>query len=339
MDQPTSTATALASHKLILLSPFALPDDCVPTLTKTFPGLEVVARYQPWDRQTTDLPEEEWRDATILATGSMLPDAELAPKLQYVQLFSAGANHLAEHAVFKDHKVVFCGANGVHGPQIAEWVIATYLSAKHRLAEYRQLQEQNEWRHNSNNLDEAVEDSVGRCVVAAENDAYQPHGLGDPAGDLPDRWFAGTTKADVHAFLGSGLDLLVVALPLTDRTRGLIGADELDLLARHRPAGTSSGSGFFLSNIARGAVVDTDALIAALNDGRIAGAALDVTDPEPLPPGHPLWSARNVTITPHVSGSSTRYLARVLDILTINLGRLRAGQALLLNQLDKKAGY
>lgn len=164
------------------------------------------------------------------------------------------------------------------------------------------------------------------------DDAYQPHGLGDPDGELPDRWFSGTTRADVQAFLGSGIDLLVVALPLTDLTRGLIGADELDILARGRP-------GVYLSNIARGAVVDTQALMAALNDGRIAGAALDVTDPEPLPVGHPLWSARNVTITPHISGTSTRYLDRVMDILSLNLARIRDGHGPLLNQLDKRAGY
>lgn len=102
------------------------------------------------------------------------------------------------------------------------------------------------------------------------DDAYVPHGLGDPDGSLPDRWFSGTTTADIHAFLDSGLDLLVVALPLTDLTRGLLGRDEFAILAKRRT---------FLSNIARGAIVDTDALLEALHGEQLSGAALDVTDP------------------------------------------------------------
>lgn len=118
MTVTTPKPSALAGHKLVLLSPFVLPDDCVPNLKKAYPELEVIAHRQPWDRLTTDLSAEDWKDATILATGSALPEAsrgELAPKLQYVQLFSAGVNHLAKHAVFADEKVAFCGANGVHG--------------------------------------------------------------------------------------------------------------------------------------------------------------------------------------------------------------------------------
>ena len=88
-------------------------------------------------------------------------------------------------------------------------------------------------------------------------------------------------------------DYVVLCAPLTPETHGLIGARELDLLG---PAGV-------LVNVARGALVDTDALVAALRDGRVGGAFLDVTEPEPLPDGHPLWSEPRALITPHVANT------------------------------------
>lgn len=114
----SSVSKGLAGHKLLLLSPWPLPEDCIPNIKKAHPELEIIGRHQEWMNTTIDLPPEEWKDITILVTGSTLPDAsrgELAPKLQYVQLFSAGANHIAGHTVFQDHEVAFCGANGVHG--------------------------------------------------------------------------------------------------------------------------------------------------------------------------------------------------------------------------------
>lgn len=163
------------------------------------------------------------------------------------------------------------------------------------------------------------------------DDAYVPApGLGDVEGALPARWFSGGSTEELHAFLGSGLDLLVVSLPLTAKTTGLLGKKELEVLGKERKA--------FLSNIARGAVVNTDALVEALEDGVIRGAALDVTDPEPLPDGHRLWKAPNVIITPHISGMSTSYVQRVFGILELNLGRLAEGGPLV-NKVSRREGY
>jgi phosphoglycerate dehydrogenase-like enzyme len=164
--------------------------------------------------------------------------------------------------------------------------------------------------------------------------------MGDPEGEFPSEWFSGGSTADLHRFLSSGLDLLVVATPLTDRTTHLLGKAEFEVLARaaKRPEGKGRKGGTFVSNIARGAVVDTEALIEALNGGLIRGAAIDVTDPEPLPDGHPLWSAKNVIVTPHVSGASVSYYDRVLAVLEVNLERLSEGGKLV-NVVDKKSGY
>lgn len=165
--------------------------------------------------------------------------------------------------------------------------------------------------------------------ASRHDDAFSPPGIGDPEGIYPSKWFSGGSKEDIHEFLGSGLDLLVISTPLTEQTRNLIAKPEFEVLSQKKT---------FVSNIARGPIVNTDDLIEALDKGLIRGAALDVTDPEPLPDGHRLWGAKNVFITPHVSGQSNEYCHRVLDILIANLGRISEGKDLI-NKLNRKVGY
>lgn len=94
----------------------------------------------------------------------------------------------------------------------------------------------------------------------------------------------------------------------------------------------------FVTNISRGQIVDQAALVKALHDGAVRGAALDVTDPEPLPPTDPLWDAPNVTITPHISGAGASYADRAFDVLTVNLMRRAQGEKLI-NVVNRKRGY
>jgi phosphoglycerate dehydrogenase-like enzyme len=152
---------------------------------------------------------------------------------------------------------------------------------------------------------------------------YTVPGTGDPDGLIPASWHHG----NVDDMLSLGLDLVVLAVPLTDATRGLLGRRQFGVMR-------DSGKRAFIANVARGPVVDTDALIDALETGAIAGAALDVTDPEPLPEGHPLWTAPNVFITPHVSWQSTNMFTHVCAILKENLRRLDQGEELI-NLIDK----
>ena len=111
-------------------------------------------------------------------------------------------------------------------------------------------------------------------------------------------------------------DILVCLTPLTDATRGLVGSEVLAALP----------DGAIVMNAARGPVVDSDALLAELTGGRLR-AILDVTDPEPLPAGHPLWDAPNCTITPHVAGATYRYFDNVFPLLRTQLERLVQGVA------------
>ena len=125
-----------------------------------------------------------------------------------------------------------------------------------------------------------------------------------------------------------GADVVVLALPLTPETTGCIGADQLARMERHA----------VLVNVARGAHVVTDDLLAALADGVIGGAALDVTDPEPLPDGHPLWRAPNVLITPHTANTLEMVQASVAQRITENVRRFGAGQDLV-GLVDVELGY
>ena len=158
------------------------------------------------------------------------------------------------------------------------------------------------------------------------DDSFTEPGLGDPTGEIPSRWFHGREQLD--EFL-SGVDLLVIILPLTKLTTGLISRREMEILGRRKA---------FLTNVGRGAIVNTYDLVQSLNDGTLGAAALDVTDPEPLPEDHPLWKAKNVIITPHVSGNSMNYNKRILKILSENLRRRANGEPLI-NKVNKKLGY
>lgn len=161
------------------------------------------------------------------------------------------------------------------------------------------------------------------------DESYHEPGMGDEEGVLPSQWFSGNTREAVDEFLSQDLDILVIAMPLTPLTQNMIGAPQFKLMVKKKT---------FLSNIGRGKIVDTDALMEALDGGLIRGAALDVTEPEPLPKEHPLWRKENVIITPHTSGNSNHYNERVLAILEYNLKRMSKGEALV-NRVDKELGY
>ncbi|MSV32526.1 MAG: D-2-hydroxyacid dehydrogenase, partial [Bryobacterales bacterium] len=135
------------------------------------------------------------------------------------------------------------------------------------------------------------------------------------------------TVAD-RAEMMAGVDYLLAAAPLTGETRGLVGAAEL---ARMKPSAV-------VLNVGRGPVIDEEALIAALRDGTIKGAALDVFDKEPLPEGHAFWGLSNVLLSPHCADHTATWTDEAMQFFLENLGRYKSGQPLL-NLVDKKSGY
>ncbi|KAI2638293.1 D-isomer specific 2-hydroxyacid dehydrogenase [Xylaria nigripes] len=356
----------LTGHKLLILSDQKIPTASLDRLYAKFPGLQIVqCKVNPFKDLTAPIPdllEEDWKTVTVLLTGPRLPTIEQAPKLQLVQLQTAGANYILENPLFKNTNIPFCSANGIAGPPIAEWVICTYLAYQHRIPHYIENMRDGLWERSYDDSDtlDAVKQrvgilgygSIGRQIArvatamgmevyaytnrpkttpeSRRDQAYCLPGLGDPEGKLPTKWFSGTTDAELNEFLSAELDLLVVAVPLTPQTRGMLGAAQFKQLARKKT---------YVSNIGRGATIVTEDLMTALDEGWIRGAALDVTDPEPLPKDHPLWHKKNVIITPHVSGNTDTYAERLMAIQEINLERLSEGRSDFLNQVSKERGY
>ncbi|KAK9472317.1 uncharacterized protein V1510DRAFT_417915 [Dipodascopsis tothii] len=306
------------------------------------------------DREPTP---EEWERTTALLTARQLPPSGAAvPNLKYVQVVSAGSNMLFDQAFFKENQHIFYStSSGTHGPQIAEWIILNLLSFFHRFPKYKEFQDKAHWG-TVPEMGGSIIDQFGRTMgvlgygaigrqtariakalgmtVHAHTFSSPPKrerieaavpGSGDPDGSIPAKWFTG--KDGLAEFFSSGLDVLVISVPLTAETTNLITKAELELM-----------KGVFLINVARGAIVNPTDLVEAAESGLIAGAALDVTEPEPLPEGHPMWSAKNIIISPHMSGYAIGYNKRVANILKHNIERMRDG-APVVNRVDAAKGY
>ncbi len=166
-------------------------------------------------------------------------------------------------------------------------------------------------------------------LESRKDDSYCVAGTGDPDGLIPAKWFHGSSREAVNEFLAQDLDLLVLSLPLTEATMYLLGRAQFEILSRKKT---------FVSNIARGRHIDTEALLEALREGKIRGAALDVTDPEPLPDGHPLFKTPNVFISPHVSWQTPHLFSRIQKILEKNLNSLVNGEPLI-NVMNREHHY
>ncbi|ELZ77076.1 phosphoglycerate dehydrogenase [Haloferax larsenii JCM 13917] len=258
------------------------------------------------------------RDADII-TGTYLHDDVLAAA-ENLQLFAgaaAGYDHLPMDTL-RERDIAVTNASGVHGPNIAEHVIGWLLLITRRLDEGIRRQERREWRSfqaygelNGSTVTVVGLGAIGQAVV----ERLAPFGVETIGVRYTPEKGGPTDRVVGFDDLESALvetDFLVLACPLTDETRHLVDKQAFGALPNHA----------VLVNIARGGVVDTDALVETVQRGRIRAAALDVTDPEPLPESHPLWNFENVFITPHVAGHTPHYYTRLADILAENVERL-----------------
>ena len=236
-------------------------------------------------------------------------------RLQVIQTLSAGVDWLAGHV---PAHVLLCNARGVYDGPLAEWVIGAILAMQRGLVRARDAQARGEWTvHEPDEL-------VGRTVVIL--------GMGSIGTAIADRLrpfdveIVGVARTRRDGLLGLGdlddlltrADILVNMLPLTSETDGLLGARRLALLP----------DGALLINGGRGRTVDTDALVREATAGRLR-AALDVTDPEPLPARHPLWSLPNVLISPHIAGDSPDSTRRAFELAGDQIRRFAAGEPLI----------
>lgn len=237
------------------------------------------------------------------------------PELKVMQLTSAGIEDVAGRI---PDGVTLCDARGVHGGAVAELVVLLILASLRELPHFLAAQRAGHW-----DPEQADDLPDKRVLIVGAGD------LGDQttrrlAGfDVTTMLVARTARDGVHAFtelpqLLPDADIVVLTLPLTDETTGMVDAP---FLAR-------MPDGALLINVARGQIVDTDALLAELTAGRLR-AGLDVVDPEPLPDGHPLWSAPNVIITPHAAGHVRRSGSRAFALVNDQLRRYLAGEKLI----------
>jgi phosphoglycerate dehydrogenase-like enzyme len=244
--------------------------------------------------------------------------------------------------------IVLCDGAGIHDVSASEWVLAAILTSLKRFPVYRDAQLKQDWNGQAAVKDDFLSEGgvqVGQYRVLGEDLAGKTVlivGYGSIGAAIEARLagfgvnvmrVARSAKEQPKVFPISELhrllpeaDVVVVIVPLTAETRGMIGAREIGLMKR----------GALLVNAARGPVVVTDALVEALTEHRIR-AALDVTDPEPLPAGHPLWSVPNCFITPHVGGSTPEFIYRAFRFGAEQVRRYVAGEPL--KNVVSEAGY
>ncbi|MFS8201927.1 2-hydroxyacid dehydrogenase [Streptomyces sp. CWNU-52B] len=245
---------------------------------------------------------------------SVRPMAEMT-SVKVVQTLSAGIDHVQPGLGLLPDGVQLCNARGVHDASTAELTLTLILASLRGIPDFVRGQDSEEWRSGFRPAlaDKSVLIVGYGAVGSAIEDRLAPFELARVARVA--RSARTTARGPVHPIsalpaLLPEADVVVLITPLTEQTKGLAGAD---FLARMK-------DGALLVNVARGGVVDTKALLAELESGRLR-AALDVTDPEPLPPGHPLWHAPGVLISPHVGGPTSAFFPRAQRLLVDQLNR------------------
>ncbi|KAB1187994.1 MULTISPECIES: D-2-hydroxyacid dehydrogenase [Haloferax] len=295
------------------------------TLRDRLPDHEVALARTPAE-------ERDLLSRARVATG-FSTDEETLDSADNLELFAcvfAGTGHLPIEA-FEAHDIAVTNAAGVHGPNIAEHVLGNILYFTRRFHVAERQKQHNVWQSFQTHelqgstvtvvglgaLGQAIVDRLDSFGVETIGVRYTPE-----KGGPTDEVVGFDDEQGLHdAFARS--DYVVIACPLTDTTRGLVDEDAFRSMAPDT----------VLVNVGRGPVVDTDALVSELRSNGIRGAALDVTDPEPLPSDHELWDFDNVLITPHNAGHTPNYWERLADIIAENVAKLDEGDDDLRNRV------
>jgi phosphoglycerate dehydrogenase-like enzyme len=248
-------------------------------------------------------------------TPRMLNEITSLPSLKVIQLNSAGAEHIRPYI---PDRITLCNARGAHDAATAEWTVGAIVAHIRNFPRFIRAQEKQEWDFTPSepvggkrilivgygSIGAAVERRLAGWEVTIDRIARHERPGVRPIEEL--------NQALPDA------DVVVILLPVTDETRQLVNADFLSRMK----------DGALLVNAARGAIVDTDALLKELTATRIR-AALDVTDPEPLPEDHPLWRAPGLLLTPHIGGSVTEARIRAYRVVAEQIKRYVRGEPLL----------
>jgi len=250
------------------------------------------------------------------------------PRLDWIQSLTTGVDTLMSLSL--PPGVTLCSARGIHGPQMSELAILQMLSLSRDFPRLLRAQQQASWQRRPQRL------LLGKTVaivglgtignaLAKHCHAFGMHVIGVSNALQSAEYFAEVLPRSQLAAVAGRADFLVLVVPYSSATHHLVDAN---LLQAMKP-------GSFLLNIARGAVVDTQALIAALATGPMGGAALDVFEKEPLDPASPLWGMPNVLITPHIGGLSDCYAQQLMPLLLDNLHAYISGDRPLCNVVER----
>jgi phosphoglycerate dehydrogenase-like enzyme len=298
----------------------------LPDNPEAFGGLPVGLEADVWDGGDELPPSADEVEFVVFPFGrnpEVLKKVVTLPKLRTVQILSAGADHILPYI---PAGITLANARGAHTPATAEWTAGVIIASIRNFPRFAAGQQAGHWDPAQSNLvagkrvlivgygsiGEAVERRLAGWEVTIDRVARHARDGVRPMGELPE--------------ILPTADVVVILVPVTEETRKLVNAEFLKTMK----------DGALLVNAARGVIVDTDALLAELVSGRLR-AALDVTDPEPLPDGHPLWSAPGLLLTPHVGGAVRESRARAYDVVKDQLARLAAGQPL--RNVIGTAGY
>ncbi|MET4780557.1 D-2-hydroxyacid dehydrogenase [Glaciihabitans sp. UYNi722] len=337
--------------KINYLSTLAFDDEVLSQFGAAANSVEIV---QITANDAADVPPEVWAQVDVLHTSSVLPRPEYVPRLQWIQLDTSGVDHVRPHPIWNS-SAVLTTIGGISPVPLAEYVIWSILGMAHRLPELLEVRDTRQWPSPSERWRRMlpaplrgstlvivgygrigreigrIADTLGMSVVGVSR-------TGVAAPEQSDQFFdfaPNTSQADIE-LVGTDLlmsvlpraDYLVIVVPLTAATANLIDA----------AAVTALKPGAVVVNVARGGIIDEEALRAGLRSGQIAGAVLDVFDDEPLGPEHPWWNEPTVFVTPHVSGFAPQYSRQVIELVTENLRRFTEGQPLM-NVVDRSQGY
>jgi phosphoglycerate dehydrogenase-like enzyme len=236
------------------------------------------------------------------------------PRLKTIQILSAGADHVLPYV---PGRITLANARGAHTAATAEWTVGAIVASLRDFPRFAVAQRDGRW-------DSAQSEPVGgkHVLIVGYGDIGAAVERRLAGWDVTVERVARRARDGVHAIgelpeLLKKADIVVILVPVTDETRQLVNKDFLRAMK----------DGALLVNAARGVIVDTEALLEALTSGRIR-AALDVTDPEPLPEGHPLWQAPGLLLTPHVGGAIYESRERAYQVVSEQLARLAAGEPL-----------
>lgn len=288
-----------------------------------------------WFKSSSEAGDQIAKANVIITAGRMNPDVvKQAIDLKWIQTISAGVDKLPLHELAQRH-IILTNARGVHTIQMSEFTLSLMLQWVRKANQLHERQQSKIW-DNQVRFEELHGQTIGIIgagvigeAVARKAKAFDMTVIGLNRSGTPQPAFDMTVHGeDGLTYLLSHSDFVVLLLPSTAKTQRFLNKEHLNLMKPNA----------FLINLARGDVIDENDLILSLQEGKLAGAALDVFEQEPLPSTSPLWSMDNVILTPHIAGASAHYTERVSSIFYHNVRAMLDGGEMM-NVVNLTEGY